>query len=223
MKKIILAAVLGICSSTFIQAQEIPERKTEPFTPMTSHHGQGRHHMKADMSALNLSSEQQDKLQSMRKEQQQKLSDLQKMDNITVKEYRERMQGLRKEQHEKMQSLLTAEQKDQLKKNREEHKAGMEQMQKKRGEKMKAMLNLTDDQSARMEKNRADMVEKMKAIRENQSYTDMERREKMKEAIKAQHENLRSILTEEQLQKMKEHKRESPKHKINDAGKTGTI
>ena len=71
---------------------------------------------------------------------------------------------------------------------------------------MKKELNLTAEQSAKMDANRKVVAEKMKAIREDKSLTDEQKKEKSKEVMKQQKENLKSILTEEQLQKLKERK-----------------
>ena len=132
------------------------------------------------------------------------MEELKKNDNITVKEWKSKAEALRKEHKANTDNILTADQKAQLKKMKEEGKAKHEQMDKQRGEKMKERLGLTDDQSAKMEANRKAMGEKMKAIRENKSLSDEQKKEQMKELFKKQQDNMKSILTEEQLKKMKE-------------------
>ncbi|MGB3089962.1 MAG: hypothetical protein WBB20_08350, partial [Chitinophagaceae bacterium] len=74
---------------------------------------------------------------------------------------------------------------------------------------MKTELGLTDAQSAKIESNRKEMGEKMKTIRENKSLSDEQKKEQMKELMKKQKENMKSVLTEEQLKKLKDtnHKR----------------
>jgi hypothetical protein len=48
------------------------------------------------------------------------------------------------------------------------------------------------------------MIEKMKTIRENKSLDNEKRREEIKSLLDKRKENLRSVLTEDQLKKMKE-------------------
>ena len=220
MKKLVLAAVLAIFCQPILNAQDIPQRKQEAFRPMD-----GRHHKKPrpDMSALNLSAEQKENFQKLRAEHQQKMADLKKQDNITVKEYRERMSALKKEQHEKMQSVLTSEQKDQLKKSRETQKVKTEEMMKKRAEKMKTELNLTDDQSAKLDKTRKELGDKMKALRENKTLSEEQRQAQMKELMKSHRDNMKTILTPEQLQKMKEQHKRPQRPQTNGVRKPATI
>ena len=184
-----------------LNAQEIPERKKD-FKPHEKH---GAHHKK-DMAELNLTEDQKAKFKSLNNDHRRQMEELKKMDNITVKESREKMEALRKDHRAKMQSILTSEQKAKLEKNRAEQKARFSERGKERGERMKKELNLTAEQSAKMDVNRKVVSEKMKAIREDESLTDEQKKEKTKEVMKQQKENMKSILTEEQLQKLKERK-----------------
>ena len=77
---------------------------------------------------------------------------------------------------------------------------------------MKAELNLTDEQSAKLDANRKAMGDKMKAINENSKLSAEEKKTQMRELRKQQKESLESILTKEQLEKMKE-KRKRPASK----------
>ena len=125
-------------------------------------------------------------------------------DNITVKEWKSQMETLRKENKSKMDGILTTEQKAKMEKMKVEGQAKHKEMAEKRGSMMKERLGLSDDQSAKLSKNRAEMGEKMKAIRDNKSLSDEQKKEQVKELHKAQKESLKSILTEEQMKKMKE-------------------
>ena len=80
----------------------------------------------------------------------------------------------------------------------------MQNMEKNRGERMKTELGLSPDQSAKMDANRKALMTEMKAIRENNSYSQEQKMEKMKELHKKQKENLKTILTPEQLEKIKQ-------------------
>lgn len=181
-------------------AQEIPERKSErPQMMERKHHRDGM-----DLKKLNLTEDQKAKFKSQKEAFHKQMEELKKNDNITVKEWRSKMENLRKEHKASMDGILTPEQKTQMQKMKEEGKAKREAFDKKRGERMKTELGLTDEQSAKMESNRKEMGEKMKAIRENKSLNDDQKKEQMKELFKKQKENMKSVLTEEQLKKLKE-------------------
>jgi len=138
------------------------------------------------------------------------MEDLKKNDNITVREWKNKAESLRNENKTAMQGILTMEQKAHIEKMKAEGKVKHEAMMKQRGEKMKTHLGLTADQSSKLEKSRIEMGEKMKAIRENKTLNDEKRKEQMKELMKKQKENMKSILTEEQLKKLKESKHHNP-------------
>ena len=200
----LVAAIAG----TSVNAQEIPERKTERPRMM---HKKGKHHRQGmDMSKLNLTDEQKAQFKSQRESFKKQMEELKKNENITVKEWKSRMESLRKENKEKMQSILTSEQKAQLEKSKAEQKAKMETMGKERGEKMKAALGLTADQSAQLDANRKETGEKMKSIRENKSLSDEQKKEQVKQLMTANKEKMKTILTEEQLKKMKEMHQRKP-------------
>ena len=207
MKRIILSAlVLSMAVAT--QAQEIPERKTErPEKHQRGERGKGRDGM--DFKALGLTEDQKAQMKAQRETFHKQMAELKKNDGITVKESRTRMEALRKENKEKTEKIFTAEQKAKLEKMKTEGRAKREAMGRERGAQMKERLGLSAEQSAKLEKNRTEMSAKMKAIRENNSLSNEQKREQSKELMKAQKENLKSVLTEEQLKKLKEdgHKR----------------
>jgi len=219
MKKIIglflVAAVAGIS----VNAQEIPERKSEH--PRMMHKGKHQRHG-MDMKQLNLTEEQKAKFQSQRESFKKQMEELKKNDNITVKEWKAKMESLRKENKEKMEAILTSDQKAQLEKMKTEQKEKMKSIGRERGEKMKAELGLSADQSAKLDANRKEIGEKMKSIRENKSLTEEQKKEQVKELMKGNKEKMKSILTEEQLKKMKEmhHKKPHGERKKHDGTKT---
>jgi Spy/CpxP family protein refolding chaperone len=202
MKKIILAAFVVVFTVSTSIAQDIPERKAEH--PKMMHMGGDNkgHHM--DMKALNLTDTQKEQLKTNREEFRKKMEELKKQDNISVKEWRSRMQSLKDEQKTKMQSIFTSEQKDKLAKMRTEGMEKHKETMDKRGGMMKEKLGLSDAQSAKLEKNRTEAMNKMKAIKENKSLTDEQRKEQLKELHKKQKEEMKAVLTEEQLKKLKE-------------------
>jgi Spy/CpxP family protein refolding chaperone len=205
MKKIIISvAVFTIAFIT--QAQEIPERKTER-PPMME---RKRHHHGMEFQQLNLTEDQKARFKEQNENFRKKMEELKKNDNITVKEWRNKAEALRKEHKTNTQSILTSDQKAQLEKKKAEGMARHEAMAKSRSEKMKAELGLSDEQSAKMQANREKIGEKMKAIRESTSLSEEQKRENMKLLHKEQKEFMKSILTEDQLKKMKENMHNKP-------------
>ena len=208
MKKIILSALL-LSLVVAVKAQEIPERKHE--RPMMQGEHQGRHHMPGmDMKQFNLTDAQKEQFKAQRESFRKQMDELKKNDNITVKEWKSRMETLRKDQKTKMQGILTTEQKGQIEKMKTEHKAMMEIDAKARMEKMKLHLGLTDEQAAKMNKNRTEMMEKMKALREDDKMGAEKKKEQMKDLMKKQKEQMKSLLTEEQMKKLQEGRKQGP-------------
>jgi Spy/CpxP family protein refolding chaperone len=103
-----------------------------------------------------------------------------------------------------VKNILTPAQKAQLQDKRKEMQSKQQDMQKRMADRMKTALNLTAEQSAKLEANHKAMAQDMKKIRENNSLTEQQKREQMMELHKKQKEAMKSILTEEQLQKLKE-------------------
>jgi Spy/CpxP family protein refolding chaperone len=202
MKKIIIATSAILFGITSITAQDIPQRNADHPKMMHKEHSKKGGHM--DMKALNLTDTQKQQLKTNREDFRKKMDDLKKLDNITVKEQRTRMEAIKAEQKKKFEMVLTQEQKDKMKTLRTEGMEKHKKMMKERGAMLKERLSLTDEQSAKLEKSRTASMERMKAIRENQSLTDEQKKEQVKELHKKQKEELKSVLTEEQLKKLKE-------------------
>ncbi len=208
MKKLMLP-VLAIAFAFNANAQEIPERKSDH--PHMMHHKQkgGPDHRMA-MKELNLTDAQKEQFKTEKDAFRKKMEAHKKNENITVKEWKAKRESLVKEHKAKMESVFTPEQKAKLEKIKKDGQVKHQEMMKQRAEKMKTHLGLTDEQSAKLEKSRKEMGDKMKVIRENKALTEEQKREQMRELGKMQKENMKSILTEEQLKKMKEGKRQGP-------------
>jgi hypothetical protein len=195
MKKVIASLIL-VSMAVAVQAQE----EKHPG------HRKTRHHHRTDLQQLNLTAEQKTKLKAQQDVFRKQLEDLKKNETITVKEWKTRMESIRKEHRSGIQNLLTADQKSQLEKMRAERAKRYQEGSRERMEKMKTRLGLSEEQSARLEKSRTDMGNRMKELRENKSLSDEQKKEQMKELMKQRKKQLKSILTEEQLQKLKERK-----------------
>jgi hypothetical protein len=197
MKKIIVCTFVLAVAIQGIKAQEIPERTRETIN---KHHRDQRD----GVNRLNLSEEQKAKFKSLNADFRTQMDELKKKDDITVKEWRSRMENLRKDHREKISSLLTDDQKDQLKKSREARQLRQSDRRKEGFERMRTRLNLTDDQTSRLKQSHSEMAEKMKAIRENQSLTTDQKKDQVKELKKKNQENLKTILSEDQLKRLHE-------------------
>lgn len=168
----------------------------------------GRHRMDK-MQQLNLTDEQKTEVKSINEDFKQQMTDLKKSeDKITVTEWKSKMATIRKDHHEKMQKVLTDEQKASLKNSKHEHNADMKKHGARRLEHMKKELNLTDDQVSALKKNHEEMGQKFKTLREDKSLTEDQKKVEMKKFKDQQHENLKSILTEEQMQKLEQQKKQ---------------
>jgi hypothetical protein len=204
MKKIALSLLIASMTVVTLQAQDMDTRQ---------HKMHGGPHFGMMTEKLNLSEDQKVKMKTINEDFQAQMTELKKNDNITVKEWKSKMQTLRKDQHAKMQGLLTGEQKAQLEKMKADHKALREVDAKARTEKMKIKLGLTDDQAAKISRNHSEMAEKLKAIHDNNALDEASKKEQMKEVMKQQKETMKSILTEEQMKKLHDSKREGHQKK----------
>jgi Spy/CpxP family protein refolding chaperone len=207
MKKIFLSVFAAALLVGVSQAQDSPEKKPRQ-------HEAGRyHHRGENFKSLNLTAEQQTQLKALREENRKKMAKLKKNDNITVKEWKTKMSAQRAEQKAKFESILTTEQKAQLQKQREERKSHFGERSGRRMDRIKADLNLSDDQSARLKAKRESMSAKMKSLREDKSLSDEDRKTQTKALMQKQKEEMKSILTEEQIKKLEERQRERPQRK----------
>ncbi|MEO6720462.1 MAG: hypothetical protein ABIN67_08845 [Ferruginibacter sp.] len=198
MKKII-TGMLAIAA--FVFSASAQETGKEKFKQRAQHHHSQRHGMFKD---LNLTAAQKEQMKANHEATKKQLTDLNKEENITVKEFKTRKEAIRKEQKEKMNSLLTPEQKDQIAKNKAAHQAQREVKRTKGLERMKTKLNLSDDQVAQLKASREEQMAKVKAIKDNEQLSQSEKKEQLM-ALKGQNkEAFKKILTEEQLSKMEE-------------------
>lgn len=216
MKKIILSALV-VSMALAVNAQQIPERKTDK--PPMHHKMDRKKGDRMDMQKLNLTEDQKAQFKTQRESFHKQMETLKKNDNITVKEWNAKKDALQKENKAKMQSFLTADQKAQIEKNKVEGKKEFEARAKERGEKMKTQLGLTDAQSVQLKKNRESTQQKMKVIKEDSKMSEEQKKEQIKELMKAQKESMKSVLTEDQLKKMKESHHRQPGNRGGDSKK----
>src|SRR5215510_6699728 len=117
MKKYLATTMSAITFSLVLQAQEIPERKTDPPQSVNKE----KLVDKKERASLNLSNEQEERLKSINQDMRQQVESL-RQQHLADKEYQEKLQALRQEQHAKFESILTPEQKTELEKYKEARK-----------------------------------------------------------------------------------------------------
>ena len=121
-----------------------------------------------------------------------------------------------------MQALLTPDQKAQMEKRKTEgmgrgkmgkgdfkgRKPGMKGEGMERRQNMENELNLTQDQKDKMAKARENARTQMESIRNDKTLTEDQKKEKMMSLRKQQQEEMKKILTQEQIEKMKSQKKD---------------
>lgn len=201
MKQILVCMVaitIFIFSAGAQQTRRVKEKK--------NHYEKGM--MKSE---INLTPSQKEQLKSQRIEAKNQMMELDKNENLSVKEYKVRKAAIREEQKEKMNNLLTSEQKSQLKKMKSDKKAQHEMKRAKKMEKMQSRLNLSDGQVAQMKATREAQQAQIKMIKENETFSSSEKKEKIMALKNENRDSYKKILTAEQLKKMDEHKKEGNK------------
>ena len=131
------------------------------------------------MKELNLTEAQKEQMKANHESFKKQMMELDKNENITVKEYRDRKEAMHKAQKEKMMSLLTTEQKNKLEQFKKERKAKHEAIAAKKLERMKANLGLTDDQVAKIKESREAIHAQLKAIKDNDKLGRVEKKEQL--------------------------------------------
>lgn len=200
MKKILVAAAALLMTTAVVHAQTTQEK---PIQHKGFHNRAKGLRGKDGFAKLNLTDAQKKQVKDLNDNYRKQFADLKKNSGMTVGDYRAKTTALRKEQREKLQSVLTPDQKKQL---ADQHKAmgqKMKMAQTKRFDNMKTKLGLSEEQANKLKESQAGTQSKIKSIREDKSLTDEQKKEQVKTIFKQQREQLKSVLTPEQLQKMK--------------------
>jgi len=163
---------------------------------------QHRHH--SMMMGLNLSDAQKQQVKDLNTDYKNQLKDLEKNDNITLKDYRAKKASLEQERKSKFEGILTSDQKNTIAQAKKERGEKMKMMAQKRLENMKTQLNLTDAQVSKIQDLRNTSIDQAKAIRENSSLTEEQKKEQFMSLVKNRKESMKNILTAEQLKKKEE-------------------
>jgi Spy/CpxP family protein refolding chaperone len=195
MKKLFVSALIAVVVAGSASAQDGQPRRE----------GFGRHHY-GNMQQLNLTEEQKSEMKTINDDFKKQMSELQKNEDITVREWKSKMKDIREDHQKKVQQVLTDEQKAKMEKFRQDRKGKMHKRGKHNIDSLKKDLNLSAEQEAALKQQRTDMMQKMKAIKEDKSLTDEQKKAEIKKFREQQHQSLKSILSEEQINKLQQHK-----------------
>ncbi len=200
MKKIIISMMVA---GAFIMSASAQEARSMKH----NHQNHGKQHKGKMMKELNLTADQKAQLKTSHESYKQQLGEVNKNEAITVKESRDRKEALRKGQKEKMMAILTPDQKIKLEQIKNNRQVRHEAKAAKRLDKMKAKLNLSDEQVAKISTAKQAEHEQYKAIVQNDNLSRIEKKDQ-KMALREQNKNsFKSILTPEQISKMEEMKK----------------
>ncbi len=197
MKKILIGM---LAVATFIFSANAQE------TGKMKHHNH-RHENAMLMKGINLSTTQKEQMKAARENAKKQMMELNKNEDITVKEFKARKAGIRKTQKEQMDKVLTPEQKTRMAQNKTDRKAKRELNVAKRLDKMKSNLNLSDEQVNKIKANREASQAKATAIKENNQLSQAEKKEQLMSLREANKINFKQVLTPEQMSKMEQMKK----------------
>jgi Spy/CpxP family protein refolding chaperone len=201
MKRILTGALALVLFAGATQAQS---KQDTSF-----HHHKNGHAMM--MKQLNLTSDQQTQLKSIRGNERQEMKAL-KAKSLTTDQLKSQRKELHKKYHDQIQSVFTPSQKDQMKKLQAERKEkGGKKNGKdfaKRRNHFQKELNLTDSQKDQLTKMRTDMKSQMQSIRNDQSLTQDQKKEKVHSLMKERQEKFKSVLTKDQIEKLQSVRKE---------------
>ena len=209
MKKILLS-IIAIAIITFsVDAQtkrNNAEKQNRTEKNGNAKMGHGKHHQKMNHhkmdDKLNLTEAQRQQMKSINMDFKNRMQELKKNDNMTVKDFNTKKEALMQERKQKTQALLTPEQKNQMKHFKNEKSDKREIESAKRMEKMQTNLGLSNDQVAKMKAQKEIYKSRTVAIKNNQSISTEQKKEQLKALREERKNSFKSFLTPEQLQKL---------------------
>ena len=197
MKKIIVSIIAFGCFILSATAQDKSDM-------------QNHSHNQREMviKQLNLTPDQQQKLQASREDFKTQMIALNQDESITLKEYRDKIYIMREEQKMQFLNILTADQKAKLEQIKKDNKAKRELMASKRIDKLKMQLNLSDEQIATIKANREAERSKLETIIQNDSLSRTDKKEQLMTIKEANKDSMKTVLTADQYAKWQELKKE---------------
>jgi Spy/CpxP family protein refolding chaperone len=152
---------------------------------------------------LNLTTEQSTRIKAInetfRKDMQQ-LRD----EKLTVKERNDKKHELQQKHVQDIQAVLTAEQKEQLAKNKKDQKEKIVDERKERAKNASRDLNLSEDQRQKLAVLRESYKAKAETLRNDNTLTKEQKRERLQQLMVQQREEMKTILTAEQINQLQD-------------------
>jgi Spy/CpxP family protein refolding chaperone len=200
MKKITVGLVLMTFLAFGASAQE------------KQHGGRGKHkanyHRQHITKDLNLTEDQKQKMKAIHEDHRKQMAELKKNENITVKEMRDRKSSLAQQHKSAIEGILTPEQKTKLQEQRNKSMEKAREMRAKRTEKMTKELALTEAQSSKLKSLNENYQSKFESVRKDESIDRPAKKEQFKALKQQRDEELKNVLTQEQMQKLAEMKKD---------------
>ncbi|HVZ98587.1 MAG TPA: hypothetical protein VG847_17015 [Chitinophagaceae bacterium] len=194
---------MGASAQSTDSTAAIPQPRMH-MGPMMKRGMQRFHHGRLAMAHLNLTDAQKQQAKAINEDYHKKVADLEKDDNITLKDYRAQKAALEKERKDRFNALLTPEQKNKIEQGKKKMQERARMMADRRMQKMKTDLNLSEEQVAKIKAQRESMMQQAKAIKDNSTLSQEEKKEQFMALRKTFKDNMNSILTPEQIKKREE-------------------
>ncbi|MEP6617493.1 MAG: hypothetical protein ABJA57_12975 [Ginsengibacter sp.] len=212
MKKILLG-LIAIASITLSANAQVQREQTDKIDHSMGDHGKGGRghggHMDGRMyKDLNLSDAQKQQMKSINGDFKSKMDDLNKHDNLSVKDFRAQRESLENAKKAQFESILTADQKNKLAtlKNERGDKGNMTGRGGEQMEKMQSQLGLSNDQVARMKAERESFKTKAELIKNNSSLSNDQKKTQFLQLRKEREQNFKTFLNADQMKKFEEMK-----------------
>lgn len=156
---------------------------------------------------LNLTQEQQAQLKLTNESFRQKSKDLKANDNLTLGEYKQKIKALKEERENAFEAMLNANQKKQLADDKIQLKEERKAAAKARFNKLKTELQLTKEQETKLKEKHKELKQQIATIKNDNALTQQQKIDEIKNLHTSHKEYLKTILTQEQLQKLEQYKK----------------
>jgi hypothetical protein len=208
MKKLnVIMTSLLIIGASFVFSQEDVKKEKQSIEERAS--------KKLDKldDEVDLTSEQRDKIATINSDYVTRLETIHSNESLEKEEKKNQSKSLKKQWREDVKNELTEAQSEKLKANREKDKTSPEERAKHRIEKIDEIVDLDQYQKADLEALHIETAQKMHDIKSSPDLDDETKKAKVKEVKEASKDRMQEILSEEQLTKLKEHRKQKKSEK----------
>ena len=208
MKKLnVIMTSLLLVGASFVFSQEDAKKEKQSI--------QERASQKLDKldEEVSLTNEQRDKIAIINSDYIARLETIRSNESLEKEEKKNQSKSLKKQWREDVKNELTEAQIEKLKANREKDKPSPEERAKNRVEKIDEIVDLDQYQKADLEALHIETAQKMHDIKSSPDLDDETKKAKVKEVKEASKDRMQEILSEEQLNKLKEHHKQKRSEK----------